>query len=82
MTAALAAPIQEAIRSSEASDGTLNSGCTKLRVSSPANSISPLSVKNGSKKLMPMARASTVRIMGMTFCPTSGPMMKSGPTWK
>jgi len=80
MTAALEAPNQDAIRSTDARPGTWNSGRTTGLSRTPRNSIIPQSVRNGRMKLKEITIQNSVPHRSIIDVPVSAEIIISGPT--
>ncbi len=76
----MAAPNQDAIRSTEALPGTWNSGRTTGRAMTPRNSMIPQSVRKGRTKLKAIRMQNSVPHRSMMVPPVSGETTTSGPT--
>ena len=79
MTAALDAPNQEAIKSTEARPGTWNRGRTTGFSKTPRNSMMPQSVRKGRMKLNPSTMQKRVAQRSTMVPPVSMEVTKAGP---
>ena len=79
ITAALEAPNQDAIKSTDARPGTPNNGFTTGLAITPKNSMIPQSVKNGSIKLKLITIQISVQHKSVIVAPVSIDVINSGP---